>query len=42
LSIDKKVKQAELELKVIEKILKEKQDILFCLKALKQNNEQNV
>ena len=33
-SIDKEVKQAERELKVIEKILKEKQDILFILKYL--------
>jgi len=37
MSINKEVKQTEQELKVIEKILKEKKDLLFILKCMIAN-----
>lgn len=38
----KKIKATERELEVLLQLVKEKQDILFCLKAEKQNNEKTV
>jgi len=38
----KKIKATERELEVLLKIVKEKQDILFCLKAEKQTNNKVI